>query len=185
MGTRGTYGVRIEDVDKLMYNHFDSYPSGLGFDILSQTKNMIGEKGISWMKKQASLLEMVDENSTPTKKQKEILKEYADLGVGRQTSDDWYCLTRKIQGKLALTLEVGIAVDGGDFIGDSLFCEYGYILNLDEETLEVYKGFQKKKHNKGRFSKRPVSNGYYACALVAEFSLDKLPTEEDFLKGVK
>lgn len=33
--------------------------------------------------------------------------------------------------------------DNNDFILDSLSCEWGYILNLDNNTLEVWKGFQK------------------------------------------
>ena len=42
MGTRGLMGVRVDGVDKLTYNHWDSYPSGLGQDILEylQTANM-------------------------------------------------------------------------------------------------------------------------------------------------
>ena len=30
MGTRGAYGFRINDKDKVTYNHFDSYPDGFG-----------------------------------------------------------------------------------------------------------------------------------------------------------
>jgi hypothetical protein len=31
-----------------------------------------------------------------------------------------------------------------DFAGDSLFCEYAYVVNLDTQSLEVYKGFNKE-----------------------------------------
>ncbi len=34
MGTRGLYGFRKDGVNKLTYNHYDSYPSGLGKHIL-------------------------------------------------------------------------------------------------------------------------------------------------------
>ena len=33
MSTRGIYGIRKNNVDKTTYNHFDSYPSGLGKQI--------------------------------------------------------------------------------------------------------------------------------------------------------
>ena len=33
MGTRGIYGFRLNNTDKLTYNHYDSYPSSLGEDI--------------------------------------------------------------------------------------------------------------------------------------------------------
>lgn len=34
MSTRGAYGFYKEGVNKIIYNHFDSYPSGLGNDII-------------------------------------------------------------------------------------------------------------------------------------------------------
>ena len=34
MGTRGLYGFRKNGVDKVTYNHWDSYPDGLGKQIL-------------------------------------------------------------------------------------------------------------------------------------------------------
>ena len=33
MATRGAYGFRLNGVEKLFYNHYDSYPEGLGLDI--------------------------------------------------------------------------------------------------------------------------------------------------------
>lgn len=38
MGTRGTYGYRKNKQDKLMYNHYDSYPEGLGQRMLEYIK---------------------------------------------------------------------------------------------------------------------------------------------------
>ena len=34
MSTRGVYGFRKNNTDKITYNHYDSYPSGLGNVIL-------------------------------------------------------------------------------------------------------------------------------------------------------
>lgn len=41
MGTRGIFGVRINNQDKLMYNQFDSYPSSLGTDLVNQLQEML------------------------------------------------------------------------------------------------------------------------------------------------
>ena len=38
MGTRGLYGFRKNGVDKTTYNHFDSYPDGLGADVIESLK---------------------------------------------------------------------------------------------------------------------------------------------------
>ena len=39
MGTRGVYGIQKNNEQKLMYNHFDSYPEGLGLTVLHFISN--------------------------------------------------------------------------------------------------------------------------------------------------
>ena len=39
MGTRGLYGFRKNGVDKVTYNHYDSYPEYLGRNILEFIRN--------------------------------------------------------------------------------------------------------------------------------------------------
>ena len=41
MGTRGVIGFRIDDKDKVMYNHMDSYPEYLGVKILEDIDEII------------------------------------------------------------------------------------------------------------------------------------------------
>ena len=40
MGTRGAVGIRFNDTDKVGYNHYDSYPDGLGDEVLEFIKNL-------------------------------------------------------------------------------------------------------------------------------------------------
>ncbi len=193
MSTRGTFGVRINGKDKLMYNHGDSYPSGLGVEMLETTRHLVKEKGMDWLKEKAAALQMVDSQEKPTEEQIELLKPFTDLSVSERSTEDWYCLTRGMQGDLKAHLELGIGCDGSGFIRDSLFCEWGYIVNLDSGKLEVYKGFQKQPHDKGRYGRlEPCAeyrassgNVYYACALVAEFPLDDLPDRKAFVKALQ
>ena len=59
-------------------------------------------------------------------------------------TDDWYCLLRHAQGDLNVYKNgLRYMIDNHDFIKDSLFCEYAYIINLDTKRLEFYVGFQK------------------------------------------
>ena len=44
MSTRGAVGIRMNGIDKVGYNHFDSYPTGLGADILIWLSKMNLEK---------------------------------------------------------------------------------------------------------------------------------------------
>ncbi len=48
-----------------------------------------------------------------------------------------------------------------DFVNESLFCEYAYLLDLDAQKLEIYQGFQKEQHTGGRFSSDKKTDGYY------------------------
>jgi hypothetical protein len=195
MGTRGLMGVRVNGTDKLTYNHLDSYPEGLGADVIKDIKEVYSNKGIyKIFKEKAIKLELVNGDERPTPEQKAELIKHADLVVSGRSSDDWYCLIHGLQGKLADTIASGYMIDYHEFINDSLFCEYAYIANLDEDVLEVYKGFQTKQHSKGRYAtskgEKPYSSckrDYYPCALVgiipfSELSLEKLialfPKEE-------
>ena len=40
------------------------------------------------------------------------------------------------------------------FIRNSLYCQYAYIVNLDEGVLECYVGFQKKPQKENRYGTR-------------------------------
>jgi hypothetical protein len=182
-------GIRVDGVDKLAYNHFDSYPSGLGESMVSDVRTLLKRKaGIDGFRSLARDLMLVDGKGKPTESQKKHLRPVTDLGVSSQSDDDWYCLTRDLQGDLKKTLEFGFMIDSHEFAANSLFCEYGYIVNLDDLTFEVYRGFQEKEHDAGRYAKvardaetieRQRKNGYeyWPIALVATFPLLDIPKD--------
>jgi len=146
MGTRGAYGFHKGGVDKITYNHWDSYPDGLGDEIAK----FIKKTTIKQMNEIFEKIILVDEhNSKPTKEQIKIYKEFADISVSCQSYEDWYCLLYKTKQDLSVYKEEGIVhmMDGGDFVKDSLFCEWAYIINLDTNVLEVCGGFLKKPKN--------------------------------------
>lgn len=170
MGTRGAYGFRIDNTDKVTYNHYDSYPDELGRNVM----NYISKTPLQSMKEIATGMQLVDRDSTPS--QKLILKyrEYADLSVSRQKYQDWYCLLRKTQGDMfAFHNGLRHMPDYREFLTDSLFCEWAYILNLDSERLECYTGFNKIPSAKGRYASQSIerNNGYYGVALLKEIAL--------------
>lgn len=175
MGTRGIMGLRIDGQDKLTYNHFDSYPDGLGVDMVRDIKAILANEGIDWFKDKARNIKLVGKNSKPSDEEVEKLKQYSDLSVGEQSYEDWYSLLRELQGQLKAILEAGYMIDSHEFIKDSLFCEWAYIVNLDDMVLEVYTGFQKEKHGLGRYTTSEPRDVYYPCALIATYPLIEIP----------
>lgn len=169
MGTRGCYGFYKDGVTKATYNHFDSYIEGLGKDIL----DFIGNTSIPKMNSIFNKIELVRENSIPTIEQIENCQDFTDLSVSSQNIIDFYCLLRKAQGDLnAYKTDLRYMIDSKEFLGDSLFCEYGYIINLDKNVLEFYKGFNKISNENNRYSQYADENKLYKeCELVAEYKL--------------
>lgn len=178
MSTRSATGVRFENTDKLSYNQFDGYPTGVGNEVLKELREEIAQLGydqaLAKWREQAKALVLVDESTEPTAEDLERFKDAHDDAVS--TGKDWYFLLRKDHGSILVRLRRGVATQGNDFILDSLFCEWAYVLNLDEEVLEVYQGFRKKRHRQGRYAalKAPKSD-YFPCAQIGAFPLKALP----------
>lgn len=174
MGTRGAYGFYKNGIDKITYNHFDSYFSGLGREIVDFVK----KNNIEILNKIFDKIILVEENGKPTKSQIAECYRYANLSVGEQTFTDWYCLLRETQGNLEYYKDdLKYMIDYKEFMGNSLFCEYAYIINLDTNMLEIYVGFQKEEQKGNRYNKYKEysDNDYEAVRLIKEFPLNNIP----------
>lgn len=178
MGTRGAIGVRIDGQDKVTYNHFDSYPTGVGEEVFDVVRR---RKSDERMKRQARGIVLIknEDEVTDEIKAKIAKKVKPNLMVSTQSEEDLYCLMRNAQGHLDKYLDMGVMTDNSRFLLDSLFCEWAYIVNLDTGKLEVYRGFNKKPAH-GRYGnileEKPAHRDaeYYGVALIAEFSLNAI-----------
>lgn len=162
MSTRGVIGFRKNGKDKLSYEHYDSYPSSLGEDVLKVCKMTSVE---AFHKAYDRIKFVTRETLTPEVKQ--LLMETSDM------------FKAYVDGESPLTF----MVNNNDFIKSSLFCEWGYIVNLDNNTLEIWKGMQKRPTANNRYGQDKNGDSYYPCKLVAEFPLDNLPSDLTKVKG--
>jgi len=172
MGTRGAYGFRHKEKDIVSYNHFDSYPSGLGNKV-ANFLNMF--TNVEDLQKVAEGIELVNEDSKPTKEQKIECKKFElfNKTVSSQSDGDWYCLLRESQGDLTIYTDgFKYMIDGHKFLADSLFCEWAYIINLDTGELEIYRGFNKDETAPGRYAKVTKEGEYVGVRLVKTIPLD-------------
>jgi hypothetical protein len=61
------------------------------------------------------------------------------------------------------------------FAGNALFCEWAYVIDMDKEVFEVYKGFNHSPvPARERFSGLPHDDGYYPVKMVREYPFSEL-----------
>lgn len=164
MGTRGCWGFCKDGITKAVYRHFDSYPSGLGAEVIGLVHNNDLDK----LKQLFDNIEVVDPNVMPTDEQKQYFKDMYWTEGEPTEKTDWYWLTHMLQYPEAWykAIENGNKVlikNDIDFIKDSLFCEYAYIFDLNDMTLYVYEGFQKQPFEGNPYGEQPDEDGYYPC----------------------
>lgn len=131
MSTRGLVGFQKKGVKKVTYNHFDSYPSGLGVEVAKFIEGTTTDEILKIFNE----IQLVDDNIPATQEQIDECKKYANLDVGIGRIDDWYCLLREAQGTLTPYKEgLRYMIDGSRY-GST---EWEYIINLDTNELEIY-----------------------------------------------
>lgn len=176
MGTRGAFGFFVDGKTKVTYNHFDSYPEGLGNDILTALVDV----PLDIIQEAARSTVLVSEDDKPSPELIERYKKYANTSVSTGNIEEWYVLLRNVQGEIGAFWDTEAPLrhmpDGENFLSDSLFCEYAYIVNVDTGKLEVYKGFNKNFSGAGRYVAKPDKNkeSYAGVELVLEIPLDRI-----------
>lgn len=181
MGCRGAYGFKLDGEYLLTYNHKSSNPDGLGSEIVAWIRE---DKDWELMKERIrNLTKVNDKEDEASEEEQERYMEYYVESKSRQAPSDWYCLLRKLQFAGILeeiyTGEVEHFIDNTSFIYKSFFCEWGYIINLDEETFEIFEGFQEKpdpENPLGQEAYRAEMGGkFYPCKPVERFPLSNIP----------
>ncbi|HBD94633.1 MAG: hypothetical protein A2355_02580 [Spirochaetes bacterium RIFOXYB1_FULL_32_8] len=175
MSTRGAWGFfrNGESATKITYNHMDSYPEFLGQNVVDFIRN----SSIDELNTIFDKIILVDNSEKPTEEQIDECKSFANTDVSTGSLYDWYCLLRNTQGQPELYKEnLRYMLDSGKFLKDSLFCEWAYIINLNTNELEIYRGFRKKPNKKSnRYKILNSENGYYSCEILYTYPLDKIP----------
>lgn len=166
MGTRNLTMVISNGKTKIaQYGQWDGYPSGQGLTILRFLQKADLDK---FKQKVESLCQWVS--------QRQLNKWYRE--VGQDPKEQFISMDKKNKFKAnhpQLDRDMAADVldfvyhseepvflsDNSEFIKDGLFCEWAYIINLDEGTFQVKNGADKT------------------------YSLKKLPSEKKFLKELE
>ena len=197
MGTRNLTCVYLDGEYKVaQYGQRDGYPDGQGLTCLKFLRNTMHEE--KFKEKLRSIL------YASTDYIQGVLDAFGEI-YGLFTTDKSNMLKQYYPQfhrdtaadvlKLIETTDIVACLENDiTFAADSLFCEWAYVIDLDKRTFEVYEGFNKEplteddrfffleeksyKEHRGECQYHPVK-------LVKSWSLDELPTEEEFLGAFK
>lgn len=187
MGTRNLIAVQIDGKYKVaQYSQFDGYPEGQGLNCLRFLREQMNEYVFKDALRNSSFItademkEMIksyggtDNAVDRSMAEEKLLDDHPEFN--RDTGADILKIIQEHPGGLKLTDEL-------DFVGDGLFCEWAWVIDFDKRTFEGYKGFNTTPLTpEDRFYNIKSSyEGYTPVKIVASFSLDDLPGEEEFL----
>lgn len=179
MGTRNlTIVVSDGQYKVVQYGQWDGYPTGQG-QIATNfiINNLISEDGFN------SFKEKVDACKFITKAN--IERKLADWNSGLMTLEQEKAfdevlpeLSRNTGAKILeiinnRSLELQNSIN---FANDSIFCEWAWLINLDNKTLEVYEGFNKSplEQNERFYKSQSNSDGYYPIRCLKIYKFDEL-----------
>lgn len=186
MGTRHlTMVVSNKETKVAQYGQWDGYPEGQGVTVLEFLQSC----DIDLFRSKVNNLHWItQEESDAIEKDENWTQKYPHLSrdAGAQILNAIQYGEIRKRGT-AQKCTVDFLVNSEDFINESLFCEYAYLIDLDKMTFEIYDGFNKSPMQKAErfYSANPDESGYYPCKHVVTFSLQSIPLVQDFLKPFK
>ena len=191
MGTRNLTAVYLDGEYKIaQYGQWDGYPEGQGMTALNFLRSMDEEKFKSALRNSSFISEdelmalwkqygAYDNGMISLYDAARMDRDYPQFS--RDTGADILYMVQNHPEGLKLQNSISFAADG-------LFCEWAWVVDLDKRTFEGYKGFGSKpltEQDRFYFLKDLEENGYSGVRLVAEWSIDELPSDEDFLAAFK
>jgi len=196
MGTRHLIAIFSDNEYKLaQYGQWDGYPDGQGLDILRFLRTV----KFGYFRENLSRLYQPTED--------EIAALWAGIGVDIVATDGMVPIDASEEfAKLYPTLHrncgakiLEIIMDGKEdriptrmglgFAGDSLFCEWAYVIDLDKGSFEVFRGFNSAPTPAdSRFPSGAdwleKTDGYEPVVLAKSYLIVALPTNEQFLEDL-
>lgn len=191
MGTRGLYCVVQDDELKVaQYGQWDAYPTGQGLVTLNFLRTQLEEGSLDEFRRKVKELNQLTDEAVHVRWIEHGADPESDLvsmDVAEKVRQAYPALDRSTCANIFQLIADGTVTDvhlRDGFAGDSLFCEWAYVINLDEDVLEVHKGFQQAEHKSGRFADYEVEERqqgkYWPVAEVARFDINNLPNDETF-----
>lgn len=189
MGTRSLICVVQNGEYKVaQYAQWDGNPSGQGHEAV---EFILSSTNMDRLRNALSKVRFLE----PEGRDKEFLEQYNN-NLKEPSNYSWFMnfITRDLGSKVLTSIinstdEEILLKNTIDFAKDSLFCEWAYVVNLDNDTLEIYQGFNEQPVDPSeRFYEENFvpDDGYYQVKLVkiykfSELDLNSMSRLEDAL----
>lgn len=191
MGTRNLTMVIHQQEPKIaQYGQWDGYPSGQGSTALKFLFRMMNENKLDEFKKRLESLRWITKEEGEKldamddwKSKYPYLSRDAGADILNAVLFNQMEVSEGIAGRKEIPVEVEFLSDAREFAGDSLFCEWAYVIDLDNETFEVYEGFNKQPLNESDrfFILQKEWEVYKPIRLVKSYSLRNLPSHSQMI----
>jgi len=195
---RGVAGFYY-DKPMLIYQNENAEPEKLGVNILSELRTYNLGESLSFIRKSVlGDLFSADEADPASERLKLRFMQHFPLELVRRNAKTMYDLFEPLQGTLKPYIDglVDYYPDGSDFVGDSHFCKWGYVLNVDKEQFEILRGDQTdevKEEESPYYPKLPIAKrkfncedtAYFICKVVKTYNAFDLPANEQFLHDLE
>lgn len=201
MGTRNSVHVIVGKQTKIAkYCQWDGYVSGRGVEALTVLKKLLKPT------KTKSFEDRLKEMKQKVKGVVALTNEQVQNRWKQCGADDSGWVTMEVSNKFKqnnahLSRDMGggevldLVVKGKinetqldpEFVADSLYCEWAYVIDLDKKVFEVYAGFNEKplKPKDRFFNLQKEGDKYFPVKLVKKYKLDELPTAKNFVKEIE
>ena len=198
--TRGVTGFFCNE-PMLVYQNADAEPEKLGINILNEIKGIdeSHRKNPSDFLGEHVLEQLVSVNETDpaTGNHKKHFRRHLPSDLVREDARTIYALFEPVQGTIKPYIDglLDFYPNGNDFVKDSHFCKWGYVLNADNGQFEILRGDQTDIHDEppvyGIGGSQPIGvydckdMPYCACKIIHSYDLTDLPPEDQFLADLK
>lgn len=185
MGTRHLTIVQLNNEIKVaQYGQWDGYPGGQGRTV----KEFIqGAKMDVFRERLKSCYFLTDEKIKELYEKEGITGEFMNMEQAERFKSKHPQLDRDMGAEVLNYIyasEGDIPLQNNiSFAGDSLFCEWAWLVNMDTNELEVYHGFNKTTLGENERFRNAVkaksSPEYEPIALLHKWKFEEIPADDD------
>lgn len=143
MSTRGYIALVKQGKVKGIYNHYDSYLSNLGKNVINTIKSIDPDERINILNTVFDNIILVNSKDIPNQEQIKYMND--NDFHGDSDSNDWRSFLYELEGDLQSYIDGFVYMIDYSHYYEDKYCDYRYIIDLDSNKFKIYH-FDKLKY---------------------------------------